>query len=53
MDYPEFWVHLLEFLECKNLAKRAIDILVQMFTTYLCEEGFSSLVEIKSKKLNT
>ena len=27
MDYSEFWVYLLEFLECKNLAKRAIDIL--------------------------
>ena len=50
MDYSEFWVYLLEFLEYKNLAKRAIDVLVQMPTTYLCEKGFSSLVEIKSKR---
>ena len=53
MDYSEFWVCLLEFLEYKNLAKRAIDILVQMPTTYLCEEEFFSLVEIKSKKRNS
>ena len=52
MGYSEFWVYLLEFLEYKHLAKRAIDILVQMPTTYLREEGFSSLVEIKSKKRN-
>ena len=24
MDYSEFWIYLLEFLEYKNLAKRAI-----------------------------
>ena len=53
MGYSDFWVYLLEFLEYKNLAKSAIDILVQMPTTYLCEEGFSSLVEIKSKKRNS
>ena len=53
MDYSEFWVYLLEFLEYENLAKRAIDILVQIPTTYLCEEGFFSLVEIKSKKRNS
>ena len=52
MDYSKFWVYL-EFLEYKNLAKRAIDVLAQMPTTYLCEEGFSSLVEIKSKKRNS
>ena len=52
MDYSEFWVYLLEFLEYENLAKRAIDILVQIPTTYLCEEGFFSLAEIKSKKRN-
>ena len=53
MGYSDFWVYLLEFLEYKNLAKSAIDILVQMPTTYLCEEGFSNLVEIKSKKRNS
>ena len=53
MDYSEFWTSLLEFSEYKNLAKKAIAVLVQMPTTYLCEEGFSGLVEIKSKKRNS
>ena len=45
---------LLEFLEFRNLAKKAIAVLVQMPKTHLCEEGFSGLDEIKSKKkLNT
>jgi len=52
-DYSEFWVSLLEFPESKNLAQKAIDVLVQMPTTYLCEQGFSSLVEIKSNKRNS
>ena len=50
MDYSEFWTCLVEFLEYKNLAKNAIAVLVQMPTTHLCEEGFSGLDEIKSKK---
>lgn len=53
IDYSEFWVSLHEFPEYKNLAEKAIAVLVQMPTTYLCEEGFSSLVEIKSKKRNS
>ena len=53
MGYSEFWTSLLEFLEYRKLAKKAIAVLVQMPKTYLCEEGFSSLVEIKSKKRNS
>ena len=53
MDYSEFWPSLLEFSKYKNLAKKANAVLVQIPTTYLCEEGFSSLVEIKSKKRNS
>ena len=52
-DYSEFWVSLLEFPEYKNLAQKAIVVLVQMSTTYLCEQGFSSLVEIKTNKRNS
>jgi len=52
-DYSEFWVFLLEFPEYKNLAQETIDVLVQMPTTYLCEQGFSSLVEITSNKRNS
>ena len=40
----------LEFIKCKNFAEKAAAVLVQMPRTYLCEQGFSSLVEIKSKK---
>ena len=52
MDYSEFWVSVSEFSKYKNSAEKAIAVLVQMPTTYLCEGGFSSLVEIKSKKKN-
>ena len=38
------WIYLL---------KKAIAILMQMPITYLCEERFSNLVEIKSKKRNS
>ena len=53
MDYSEIKTSLLEFSKYKNLAKKTIAVLVQMPTTYLCEEGFFSQVEIKSKKRNS
>ena len=49
----EFWVSLIDFSEYKNLAEKAVAVVVQMPTTYLCEKGFSRLVEIKSKKRNS
>ena len=49
-NYNEFWVSLLEVHEYQNLAQKAIFILVCMPTTYLGEQEFSALVEIKSNK---
>ena len=48
----EFWVSLFEVPEYQNLAQKAISVLIRMPTTYLCEQGFSALVEIKSNKRN-
>ncbi|XP_076061599.1 protein FAM200A-like [Oratosquilla oratoria] len=48
----DFWVTLLDIPEYKDLAEQAIAIFVQMPTSYLCEQGFSSLVLIKTKKRN-
>ena len=48
-----FWVYLLKFHEYEKLAQKAIAILIQMPTIYLCEEIFSTLSEIKSKKRNS
>ena len=45
----------MKFSKYKNLAEKAIVVLVEMSMTYLHEEGISSLAEImsKKKKLNT
>ena len=53
MDYSVFWIYLLKFREYEKLAQKAIAILIQMPTTNLCEESFSNLVKIKSKKRNS
>ena len=51
--YTEFWVHLLNVPEYRSIAEKAISVLIQMPTTYLCESGFSCLCEIKSRKRNS
>ena len=51
--YTEFWVHLLNVPKYRSIAKKAISVLIQMPTTYLCESGFSCLCEIKSRKRNS
>ena len=51
-NYNEFWVSLYEVPEYQNLAQKAISVLIRMPTTYLCEQGFPALVEIKTKKRN-
>ena len=53
IDYSMFWVYLLKFSKYEKLGPKAIAILIQMPTTYLSEESFSHLVEIKSKKRNS
>ena len=52
-SYSDFWVHLLDLPEYRSIAEKAICILIQMPTTYLCESGFSCLCEIKSRKRNS
>lgn len=47
-----FWVTLLDIPEYKNLAEQAITVFVQMPTSYLREQGFSSLVLVKTNKRN-
>ena len=44
--------HLLNVPKYRSIAKKAISIFVQMPTTYLYENGFSFLYEIKSHKRN-
>ena len=51
--YTELWVHLLNVPEYRKIAKKAISVLIQMPTTYLCESGFSCLCEIISRKRNS
>ena len=50
-----FWAYLLKFPNYEKLAQKAIAILIQMPTTYFCEEKFlySHRNQIKKKKLNT
>ncbi|XP_069161369.1 protein FAM200A-like [Procambarus clarkii] len=48
----DFWLTLLDIAEYKDLVEQAIAIFVQMPTSYLCEQVFSSLVFVKTKKRN-
>ncbi|XP_050516354.1 protein FAM200A-like [Diabrotica virgifera virgifera] len=48
VNVQEFWILVQE--EYPLLAKKAISILIQFSTSYLCEFGFSSLTIIKNKK---
>ena len=43
-----FWISIKE--EYKQISKAAIKILLQFCTTYMCEQSFSSLVQIKNDK---
>jgi len=39
--------------EYRNLSRKAISVIVPLAATYFFEEGFSVIVEIKSKKRNS
>ena len=52
IPYTEFWVHLLNVPECRSIPKKAISVLIQMPTTYLCESVFSCLCESISPNRN-
>ena len=49
-DIPldEFWIGVGK--EYKQISKKALEILLQFCTTYLCEQSFSTLVLIKNDK---
>lgn len=51
-NYVDFWVSLFKFPEYKVVCEKAMRYLAQMPTTYLCEQAFSCLVDIKSTKRN-
>lgn len=48
MSLQTFWISIED--EFPHLAKKAQKILLQFSTSYLCELGFSTLTNIKSKK---
>jgi zinc finger BED domain-containing protein 5/7/8/9 len=50
MKLEDFWCAQLE--PFPQLARRALQILVPFATTYLCEVGFSTLLNIKTKARN-
>ena len=49
-DIPldEFWIAVGK--EYKQISKKALEILLQFCTTYLCEQSFSTLMLIKNYK---
>ena len=48
ISLDSFWILIKQ--EYPNISEKAIKILLQFSTTYLCESGFSALVNIKNKK---
>ena len=50
--HGEFWVRLLADGTFGELALKAVSYLVRMPSTYMSEAGFSTLVDIKTKKRN-
>ena len=51
--YADFWVQLWHVPEYKKLAEKAISLLIQSPSTYLCESGFSTLSLITIKQRNS
>ncbi|KAG7172784.1 SCAN domain-containing protein 3-like 5 [Homarus americanus] len=51
--YGDYWVGLVKFPEYKSIAMKALQPQVMMTTTYLSEQGFSTLVELKTMKRNS
>ena len=51
--YADFWVQLWHVPKYKKLAEKDISLLIQSPSTYLCESGFSTLSQIKTKQRNS
>ena len=47
-DLDRFWVCVLRIH--LNIGNKALKILLQFSTTYICEESFSTMINIKSMK---
>ncbi|KAF2344896.1 HAT C-terminal dimerization domain [Trinorchestia longiramus] len=45
-----FWCH--QIVAYPLIAEKALEILIPFVTTYLCEQSFSMMVNIKTKKRN-
>lgn len=50
VSLPSFWISRLA--DTPTLARRALKVLVSFSTTYLCEQGFSAVLGMKSKRRN-
>jgi hypothetical protein len=48
----QFWVAHLQQEAVSCLAEKAVDVLIQFGTTYICESGFSTLEYLKNKYRN-
>ena len=48
MPLDEFWIKIQN--EYSNIGEKALVILLQFFTTYLCETAFSVLTNLKTRK---
>ena len=46
----QFWVAHLQQEAVSCLSEKAVDVLIQFGTTYLCELGFSTLAYLKKNK---
>ena len=51
LSLEAFWISIKE--EYVSISKKALTILLQFATSYLCELGFSALATIKCKKRGT
>ena len=49
-DLQAFWI--VQLSDASALAERALNILTSFSTTYLCEKGFSTAMDLKTKKRN-
>ena len=49
-NLTEFWLSQIEAF--RNLSRIALNLLLPFSTTYLCEQGFSTLMHMKTKERN-